>query len=185
MVVYNSGMGQIGGLSFSGTLRYVPPEIKARQVLEARWDGRLPVDVKGIAESVGLRVIEDQIEWSGIARYADDHVGEVIVRKSDPSYRKRFTIAHEIGHFLLEHVSENSQELRDQTQNYSLTFFDPKEVAANKFAAELLMPADVVHKVFMMTTSDDVVSEMADKFGVSKQAIKIRLKMVGLLPRWA
>lgn len=178
-------MGQISGLTVSAAASFESPESKARDILSAHWDMTLPVDVKGVAESIGLDVEEENINWSGIAKYDEDNNGIVIVNKEDPEYRRRFTIAHEIGHFVLGHVEEGGHELRDQTKNYSLTFYNPKEVAANKFAAELLMPAFVVRKVFMSITSDDIIHDMAEKFAVSDKAMKIRLKMVGLLPNWA
>lgn len=80
-------------------------------------------------------------------------------------HRQRFTVAHEIGHLLLGHTS------RDST--YDLKSKKPFEVEANKFAAELLMPLDLLKKDFQKSTREP--SKLAELYYVSKEAMWWRL----------
>jgi Zn-dependent peptidase ImmA (M78 family) len=95
---------------------------------------------------------------------------------SEPLVRQRFTIAHEIGH----HVHGDLNAPRDSSVQFSARSHDPKEVAANRFAAALLMPAALVkHAVYKDSITD--LRELAKKFGVSTAAMEFRLKALGIL----
>ncbi|MBS1003511.1 ImmA/IrrE family metallo-endopeptidase [Acetobacter thailandicus] len=85
---------------------------------------------------------------------------------------QRFTLAHELGHYFLRHGSR----MRDTAEQ--LVKKDPVEMAANRFAAELLMPEDYVMECARNFLS---VQDMAKKFKVSEQAINNRLKTLRLL----
>ncbi len=69
--------------------------------------------------------------------------------------RRRFTLAHEIGHF----------------------YCGPEEWRADRFAAALLMPADVI-KVLVAKGKDRY--KIADALGVSVDAVTVRLNVLGL-----
>jgi len=62
---------------------------------------------------------------------------------------------------------------------------DNEEMEANLFAAELLMPARFLVRDFQgfdpTDENDETVADLAEKFGVSKQAMSIRLAYLGLL----
>jgi len=126
--------------------------------------------------------------------------------------RRRFTIAHEIGHFALGH----GQHLRSETVIKEDLLSDVQEPngfnyarlesQANLFASELLLPdhvfpyaVDIACQKFEMrsnignyrvyvddqpvnfTAYNGMLSELADYFQVSKQAIDIRLKKMGIV----
>lgn len=97
--------------------------------------------------------------------------------------RRRFTIAHELGHHVLGHLREaiasggNAELPRDGNVTYSLAFYDQKEVDANKFAAELLMPESAVAYFVDKTTKN--LSELARTFNVSDTAMSYRLSNLG------
>lgn len=92
--------------------------------------------------------------------------------------RRRFTLAHELGHFLM-HEGDFMDEGFEKPANGI-------EREANLFAKELLMPAHMIaqtHKAFMSLNIDmDVVSELSWAFRVSKESMAIRLSELGLLP---
>lgn len=88
------------------------------------------------------------------------------VNKEHPLGRRRFTIAHELGHIVMHHIPIRV-ELRS----------DIKEKEANAFAADLLMPADEVRHCMLQGMT---VSDMASYFGVSVSAMSVRLDMLGL-----
>lgn len=86
--------------------------------------------------------------------------------------RQRFSIAHELGHFVYHKDDEN--EFVDTTFFRGMTS-DNLEYTANKFASELLMPEDQVRQLI---DKDNIrsVAELAEKFGVSSAAMLYRVK---------
>ncbi|MEO0996944.1 MAG: ImmA/IrrE family metallo-endopeptidase [Pseudomonadota bacterium] len=153
------------------------PSEAAKEFLSKYWDGTLPVQPKAIAEKVGIEVIPDpdlaKDGLSGKFEYVD---GKPVIRynPSEPEVRQRFTIAHEFGHFALDHRGV----FRDPTKNFSLSNYDPKEVAANKFAAECLMPAPNVRSLVLNGSVH--LNDLASEFNVSEVAMRHRLSNLGL-----
>ena len=82
--------------------------------------------------------------------------------------RDRFTVAHELGHYLLHSSGVTLARLGDEKVQ---AYRDP-EWQANTFAAELLMPINLID------TND--IDEISDKFGVSISAAKIREKKINM-----
>jgi len=94
----------------------------------------LPVDICYIAKLLGYSVDEAYIPWSG---YLPEGQNVIIVRRTDSLERKRFTIAHEIGHILWGKISqENPMTSRTRHKNAS----PDEERIADQLAVELLMP---------------------------------------------
>ena len=79
-------------------------------------------------------------------------------------FRKRFTIAHELGHFLLKHL----------IKEHDINFYDksPQEREANQFAAELLMPLDFIKADF---ETNQNIDDLSKKYLVSKEAMGWKL----------
>ena len=110
------------------------------------------------------------------------------VNSAHSSTRQRFTIAHEIGHLFLHKGKlfvDTPVSFRD-AKSSSAT--DRGEIEANAFAAELLMPRDMVitevQKRLAKNTrlsSESLIEELAEVFTVSQQAIEYRLKNLGIL----
>lgn len=148
----------------------------AHDVLERYWDGYLPVDPERIAKAMGITVKPDFfIEHSGHYRYEGGNPVITYNVKEAP-VRRRFTVAHEIGH----HVHGDIDAPRDTAEEFSSSSWNPREVAANRFAAALLMPeAHIKHVVYKQGVTD--VVELADIFGVSSVAMHYRLKNIGMI----
>ncbi len=150
------------------------------EVLHVAWDGIIPVDPKQVAYSLDMAVREldplgaDSI-LSGKFEY-DDGTPVCYYNSSEAPVRQRFTIAHEIGHYVLGH----GRAMRDPATNFTLGKLDYREVQANQFAASLLMPKNVVKNMVRHKGIDDV-EELADRFFVSQVAMKYRLKNLGLI----
>ncbi len=88
--------------------------------------------------------------------------------------RQRFTIAHELGHFML-HKNKNV-EFKDSTF-FRGNEMDSIEYNANEFAARLLMPEEIVRKLISNGLKN--IGELASKFGVSSAAMKHRVLSLG------
>ncbi|HBF5908433.1 ImmA/IrrE family metallo-endopeptidase [Clostridioides difficile] len=81
--------------------------------------------------------------------------------------RDRFTMAHELGHFLL-HNPKNVILARTKSKT---KIYEDAEWQADTFAAELLMPIDMI-------TDEDDIDSISRKFGVSAKAAEVRLNKV-------
>jgi Zn-dependent peptidase ImmA (M78 family) len=154
---------------------------------------RAPVDVQLIAKRLGLKVIECDLgeDVSGLL-ISKGNSSVIAVQEDDPPNRKRFTVAHEIGHFHLrhqfepgEHVHVDRGHLITPRNSRSSTGVDVKEIEANQFAASLLMPSKLLMRSIKALKAkslrDDHVEKLADDFGVSEQAMTIRLSTLGFL----
>lgn len=77
----------------------------------------------------------------------------------------RFTIAHELGHYVLNHFEENPVLARGD----SINLFDTRveEEEANLFAAEILLPSSAVE-------GDINIEQVAKYYKVSKQVVQYR-----------
>lgn len=155
------------------------PESAARAMLVKHWDGRLPVDPMTIAASEGLTLQKispfdkSAIECSG--RFdANERLIEYSI--TEAPVRQRFTVAHELGHYALNHGSA----FRDDASSFSSGNRDPKERQANQFAAELLMPKDALVRI-VQSGKFAHVEELASIFNVSKVAMSYRVGNLGLL----
>lgn len=91
---------------------------------------------------------------------------DVYERAISGTGRDRFTLAHELGHYLL-HTDSNVSLARIEKGKKIEPYKDP-EWQANTFAAELLVPLNLI--------TTDNIDEIASTFGVSHQVASIRLK---------
>ncbi len=138
-----------------------------------------PVLTIPIARKLGLRVYR-MSGWpqdvSGLIRRDEDDGGKsgfaIYVNADHAETRRRFTIAHELGHFVLHRELIGDGIVEDallRAQGLS----NRVEAQANRFAADLLMPRhllDAAHREGIVT-----IPELARAFKVSKDAMSIRL----------
>jgi len=156
---------------------------KVKEYLKINGDG-IPVDPFLIAEKLGITVREAEFNSDRISGMIENNHGKVTIyiRGSDSASRKRFTLAHELGHYALHMNNDNTfvdgYEIfeRSDFSNYTDR---QKEKEANNFAADLLMPAERVKKMWPECLYSKEL--MAAKFKVSLQAMDIRLSMLGLV----
>lgn len=146
---------------------------------EGKSSLKLPIDPRDVAKIEGVKVVADASldleNISGEFNY-DGWTPVIKYNPNDSVKRQRFTIAHELGHHMLKH----GHSFRDNKKNFTLNDFDHREVAANKFAAELLMPSDAI-SVMINQRNISSVAELAKMFDVSIAAMKYRLENLGYL----
>lgn len=166
-------------MTFLVDIRPNSPEKAASNVLQAHWDGVLPVNVNEISKRMGVRLQPKggpfrPYEFSG---YYKREAGVPVIEYNvaDSQTRQRFTIAHELGHFVLGHADAP----RDLPTSFGASVKDPRERAANQFAAELLMPTWAVKKISRSGRFSDV-SQLATAFAVSQMAMSYRLVNLGV-----
>ena len=174
----------------------------AESVLNTHHDGKLPVKVEKIARAMGIKVQPVEIADDELSGYflRDAKTDEAIigVNLNTSPARQRFTLAHELGHFLLHDTHDVGFDRKGYGYNYGRVMkrdADSKkgekrdEVEANFFAAELLMPRNVLferlvtgHAMdFLEEDFDATVSDLAKEFEVSVQALSIRLVQLKII----
>jgi Zn-dependent peptidase ImmA (M78 family) len=155
-------------------------EREAERILATVWHGGFPVDPVKIADSLGIDV-KDAVLRSDVAGALVKSPGKdpvILVNAQDRPNRKRFTAAHELGHFVQHQNAPDEYEYIDFRDALSSTGSDPNERFANTFAAALLMPAPEVRRLF---DEHRTQTEMGYYFGVSQDAMHFRLKNLGLI----
>jgi Zn-dependent peptidase ImmA (M78 family) len=156
---------------------------KGTMELVKEYSMRPPVDVPALIMDLGIRYIETSMrdDVSGYIKRLDHGFYEIAVNKFHAPVRRRFTAAHELGHYLFhrdllegEHEDclwrKDDQEFAKRKKSGILL---KHETEANRFAANLLMNKTVLDLVIATQTSD--TGELADKFQVSRRAMEIRL----------
>ncbi|MCO5092637.1 ImmA/IrrE family metallo-endopeptidase [Bosea sp. (in: a-proteobacteria)] len=149
-----------------------------------------PVDVEGLALTLGLPVREAYLgdDTAGMLEKVSDGFFnktpsgyQIVVNADQPETRKRFTIAHEIGHFLYHRhligngVGDSKAFRSTDKQRYFNTAIGPKqETEANQFAATVLMPKSLVARVAREEGLNSPAA-LAKRFGVSEHAMCIHL----------
>jgi len=173
-------------------------EIEAQKLLDVVGITSPPIPLERIAEHLGLELVPsnfDEDEVCGILvvdEAVDNAVGIIGYNRAHHSNRQRFSIAHEIGHFVL-HVKNKSVEGRqnlfiDKAKNFTAAFFrdaesstgeNAWEVEANAFAASLLMPQTMLEKAIgndtVSVVDDDYIQQLAKLFSVSSITMQYRL----------
>ncbi len=135
--------------------------------------------------SVSEEELEDSVSGFLVIRDGRGIIG--VNRRHHPN-RKRFTVAHELGHYLLHgddasvFIDSSPVFFRDDTSSEGTRV---QEIEANTFAAELLMPAEILRERVghhLIDIHDETsVRRLAAEFGVSAQALAIRLTRLDLI----
>jgi Zn-dependent peptidase ImmA (M78 family) len=148
----------------------------------------IPIDVHQVARDLGLTVVEQDLEEqvSGVL-VVKGNGGTIGVNKNHHINRQRFTIAHECGHYVLHRT--NTRVFIDAVpvffrDNVSTAGRSLQEIAANGFAAALLMPEHKLRELLREQPIDAfdefALRRLANLFGVSTQALTIRMTRLGL-----
>lgn len=162
----------------------------ASQILADLNNYELPVPIKRIVESLGLNIhsydLGDNI--SGVLVINKDQ-GIIGVNPLESSVRQRFTIAHELGHYIL-HKNSNESIFVDKDfkvlfrNQESSTGEHKREQEANAFAAAILMPQrmliEKIQEHFIDLTDELAVKRLAQIFDVSVMAMTIRISNLNL-----
>ena len=151
----------------------------AVKLLMAAWGEAIPVDPVAIARAAGLRVLEAELDEKTLGALVKNPGQDpvILLNQGDSDNRKRFTCAHELGHFVRRSEEAEEYATVDLRNSHSSTGQDPEEIYANEFAASLLMPEDKV-KTFVEAGMSDL--EMAIQFKVSREAMQNRLTNLDL-----
>lgn len=164
---------------------------KARE-LTKKYQLSVPVNLEELLKKLDITLkVEPMESMSGFA-YDKDGQRVIGVNSEEGPQRKRFSIAHELGHMYVHADRDILFDKKDAFVYFrdakSSTGQDPQEIEANAFAAELLMPADKLRKRMAqlkgvdLRADDDKVKILADEYEVSLTAMTVRIDSLAKIP---
>ncbi len=173
--------------------RYSLARRRAQQLLAEGGVTDAPVPLERLAELCRATIRYEPFdgEVSGMVHCRPDGGGVIGVNSEHSKTRQRFTIAHELGHLILHadeefHIDEKRPLARRDAVSSQAT--DPREMEANQFAAELLMPAALVRASVEALVEDDpeltveeAIDELASDYRVSTLAMTHRLTSLKII----
>lgn len=160
------------------------PDALATEIIRQNPDIPLPVPIEEIARKAGILKIQplqsEAFEGMLIAN-AEKSEGVVLVNQNRPQQRQRFTIGHELGHFLLPwHRATKDGSLKFEctaedmqaSRSGKLDARTDWEVQANEFSSEILMPRARFKKHMKRKDEPDLehVRDLASMFDTSIEA---------------
>lgn len=150
-------------------------EEAAESLLARMAVDRLPVDPFRIAAALGVLVIEEAVEdCDGALVVEGDAAGILINSAVEPEGRRRFTLAHEVGHLILH--EDRFRYRVDRLRDIENQATDDMDQEASYFAAALMMPLSLISPQYTRAEpSLELADELADQCGVSTQAAARRL----------
>ena len=155
-------------------------EEKANLVLEENCVLEAPIPIKALARQYGLTLAVGEptkIEISRFSGYLDFEEQEIVVNCFDSVYRQRFTIAHELGHFLMHQDLSGNKKLINRKSPINSKQNDKPwyETEADAFAAHLLVPLHFLKKEDLTIST---IQDLSKKYGVSFDVIGYQLKRI-------
>jgi hypothetical protein len=146
-----------------------------------RYATEVPVRVFDLADTLGLGPVDGDLpsNISGLLRRRGDGEWQIVVNRHHAEVRRRFTVAHEIGHFIFHRdrlangVSDTLAYRADAVELPNPNIGWEQERQANNFAANLLIPSPILKTAQAAGLNDD--QALAEYFQVSRTAMRIRL----------
>ena len=152
-------------------------EAKTKDILKSVYrtdDFDIPVNLEKLAKYFNLEIENASFKNPEIVGLYKRSERKIFVNKDVVFSKKAFTIAHEIGHYILHKNKEKETFLRLDSLNIDIQE-EKEEMEANWFAASLLMPKNIIKKYQQQINDLDLLAKM---FGVSNTALLIRLKNI-------
>lgn len=142
----------------------------------------LELPIETIIKSKNILIKEEEIDGADGRILMKEDSGIITINSNISFYpRKRFILAHELGHFELHRHLKKGFTDNDETLNHSSQpYFSQEEIEANEFAAEFLMPTEMFAKECKGKVFNyKVIEHLAAKFEVSKTAAILKFLKKG------
>ena len=171
------------------------PETLVEGIIGQVPDMPVPVPVEDIARALDIADITpigtDSFE-GGLVTDRDKSEGVILVNRKGSRRRQRFTVGHELGHFLMPlHLPEDGMrfmctaaDMRRSDSPKATNRAARMEVEANRFAANLLMPATAFRRDLAKSAAPDValLLRLCDRYDTSKEATARRFCELADIP---
>ena len=165
----------------------------ATEIIKRTGATTLPIDVEAIARALNIRIAPFPMdnEVSGVLLIDNNGQPTIGYNITESRVRRRFTLAHEIGHYTC-HVQPGTSSKVFVDKDFKVMFRSKNpepgdirmEQEANAFAASLLMPEfllweKITDKEFDLN-NEESIRELAKAFDVSVSAMSYRLLNLGM-----
>ncbi|MBX9463597.1 MAG: ImmA/IrrE family metallo-endopeptidase [Aquamicrobium sp.] len=154
---------------------------KAEKAILDRYMSDYPIKLGQLARDLGVAIKVSSM-GTGISGQISREGNQYVIRvnRNEARERQRFTIAHELAHYLLHrNVIDSSPEGITDTVLYRSGKPEQIEFEANRLAAEIVMPISLVEKEvqqrFRGVVTETTIESLASRFEVSKAAMEIKL----------
>lgn len=158
---------------------------KIKKILDDFNIKEAPVPVEEVITKLGIKIsYAPSNDYSGMIIKKKNGNALIGVNSNEPRARVRFTLAHELAHYFFE----DNSVLTDHRDNFTREDKPEKEKKADYFAANLLIPENIIKKDFNRIIRNKVfleehLSYLASLYQVSKEAMNYRLINLGLITR--
>lgn len=172
--------------------QYVLDNVReAAASLQKEYNVKGPFPIVNMIIDAGFKIYSQNLK-QGIGGYIiisndiEDKFGTdkiIVVNENENKNRQRFSLAHEFGHYLLDPLAKNVPEYYNAFESDDDT--TDIETLVNRFAAELLLPADDFIRKYQevrLETSDlyEIFKKIADYFAVPSTSVQKRFSEVGI-----
>jgi hypothetical protein len=142
-----------------------------------QWGVDAARDLESVAPKLGLLIRDvDADAYEGLLRRIKGRpIGTIALSRAvtDPR-RRRFTLAHELGHYVLPSHAESDSPCRPRDIERWDPSLQAREIEANRFAAVALMPQQTIADLFQQEPSFGAVDEIVRRRGTSFTASAYR-----------
>ena len=138
----------------------------------------IPVDPIKIVKTYDIEVYQGELDnkiAGAIRYYKENNKFEILVNKKDSMVKKRFTIAEELGYYILYEEKLKKEEIH---VNLIDKIINKEEKEVEYFAGALLVNKTLLENVY---NSNSTILELAQLFKVSISSMTLRLNILGLL----
>ena len=138
----------------------------------------IPVDPIKIAKTYDIEVYQGELDnkiAGAIRYYKENNKFEILVNKKDSMVKKRFTIAEELGYYILYEEKLKKEEIH---VNLIDKIINKEEKEVEYCAGALLVNKTLLEKIY---NSNSTILELAQLFKVSISSMTLRLNILGLL----
>lgn len=159
--------------------RNLSPEVRANI---DEYLSEHPVKLGAIAQRLGVKVLRSTLP-RGTSGQIGVEDGSFVIRinRHEAKHRQRFTLAHELAHFLLhrdriEAANGWAENVLLRAPNQPMQI----EYEANRLASDLVIPSEQLARVtaeYSGPMTPEVIEDLARRFGVSTAAMEIKLQM--------
>lgn len=155
----------------------------AKAVIEQLPDITPPIPVKDIAyalDIVDIKPITVSGFEGGLITFDDKSSGSILINETNTPHRQRFTIGHELGHYLNPwHDPGSTGQFMCNSKDMVASQYRPNdkrqkmEVEANQFSAELLMPSKFLRPDLKNLGAPEIehIVTLAESYDVSKESM--------------
>ena len=120
-----------------------------------------------VESALGVEVIVVPLSKDGYSLTLGGHK-VIVLAATGHWFRSNFTLAHELGHLLVEGASSRDGKAAENM--------------ANAFAADLLMPVEHIRSIDWAQAKAATVARVSWELGVSTRALEVRLRCLGVTP---